>query len=134
MSLIQTLSLGVIGDDRGQLISLEANRNIPFEIKRVYYIFGTQPGVSRGSHAHKKLQQILVCTSGSCEIVVSDGNTQEKLTLDRPDIGLYIGPMIWHDMLNFSSECVLMVLASDFYDESDYIRDYSSFLGELCDA
>ena len=130
MSLIKKISLNVIGDERGQLISLEANRNIPFAIKRVYYIFDTQPAVCRGSHAHKTLQQILVCTSGSCEIVVSNGKTQETMMLDRPDIGLYIGPMIWRDMRDFSPECVLMVLASDYYDESDYIRDYISFIQE----
>ena len=130
LSLIKALSLEVIGDERGQLISLESNKNVPFTIKRVYYIFGTQSGVARGSHAHKTLQQILVCTSGCCEIAVSDGKKQERITLYRPDIGLYIGPMIWHDMLDFSQECVLMVLASDFYDECDYIRDYTIFVEE----
>jgi dTDP-4-dehydrorhamnose 3,5-epimerase-like enzyme len=118
----------VLGDTRGSLIALESERNIPFEIKRVYYIFNTMPGVARGFHAHKMLRQILVCVAGSCTIVLDDGCIRSEYVLDRPDIGLEIGPCTWREMKNFSEEAVLLVLASDYYNEDDYIREYSDFL------
>ena len=111
------------------LIALEAQRSIPFEIKRVYYIFGTQPGVVRGLHAHKELEQVAVCINGTCKFLMDDGRHRWTVSLDRPDRGLFIGPIVWHEMSEFSPDCVLMVLASDRYDERDYIRDYDEFLG-----
>ena len=128
MSLEKLIFFDSMGDDRGTLISLEQNKNIPFDIKRVYYIFGTQPGVERGFHAHKNLQQAAVCVSGSCDMLLDDGHEKEIITLDSPNKGLIIGSMIWREMRNFSQDCVLLVLASDIYKESDYIRDYQEFI------
>jgi len=116
------------GDERGILISLEQMKNIPFEIQRCYYMYNTQPGVRRGFHAHKSLEQILVCVSGSCKILLDDGETKETVVLDRPNKGLYLSHYIWREMFDFSDDAVLMVLASKLYDESDYIRSYDEFL------
>lgn len=125
----QLLEFDIKGDERGSLVALEAQRCIPFEIKRVYYIFGTQSGVVRGLHAHKELEQVAICLNGTCKFLMDDGQHRWTASLNRPDRGLFIGPMVWHEMSEFSPDCVLMVLASDHYDESDYIRDYDTFLG-----
>lgn len=127
MSLVQWIDFKVVGDDRGSLISLEENKNIPFSISRIYYIFDTKADVSRGYHAHKKLQQVAVCVSGKCRIVLDDGKQQAEVWLDSPDKGIVINGMTWREMHNFSSDCVLLVIASEHYDESDYIRSYSKF-------
>jgi UDP-2-acetamido-3-amino-2,3-dideoxy-glucuronate N-acetyltransferase len=124
----QFLEFNEIGDERGYLVSLEANRNIPFEIKRVYYIFDTKPGVSRGFHAHKNLQQVLVCVKGTCTVLLDDGKAKINYHLDMANKGLFVDGVVWREMHDFSEDCVLMVLASDFYDEEDYIRDYQTFL------
>ncbi len=116
------------GDDRGQLVALEAYRDIPFHAKRVYFIYDMAEGVSRGYHAHKKLEQILVCIHGHCKIRLDNGLEQRIVTLDKPDEGLYISNAMWREMFDFSPGAVLMVLASEMYDESDYIRDYNEFL------
>jgi dTDP-4-dehydrorhamnose 3,5-epimerase-like enzyme len=131
MSLLQTLDLPKLGDERGSLISLETTKQIPFDIKRVYYIYGTQSGVARGFHAHKQLQQVAICVSGKCRMILDDGTKREELWLDSPDKGLLIGNLVWREMHDFSEGCVLLVLASEHYDESDYIRDYYDFLGSL---
>lgn len=128
MSLIQLLEFPVLGDERGALIALEENKNIPFSIKRVYYIYGTQEGVARGFHAHKELEQIAVCVAGRCRMLLDDGVTRESAWLDSPNKAVYIGNMLWHEMHDFSVDCVLLVLASDHYDEMDYIRKYEHFL------
>jgi len=119
------------GDERGNLIALEANKNIPLDIKRVYYIFATKEGVKRGLHAHKNLDQILICVSGSCDILLDDGIEKSVIKLENRNEGIHIKKMIWHEMFNFSSDCVLMVLASDYYYEEDYIRDYKEFLNYI---
>ena len=116
------------GDERGILIALEEHKNIPFEIRRCYYMYNTQPGVRRGYHAHKSLEQILVCVRGSCKILLDDGMSKETVLLDRPNKGLYISHNMWREMFDFSEDAVLMVLASQLYDESDYIRSYDEFL------
>jgi dTDP-4-dehydrorhamnose 3,5-epimerase-like enzyme len=128
MKLGKLINFEVKGDERGSLIALESNKNIPFEIKRVYYIYGTKKGVRRGFHAHKNLRQVAVCVSGSCKFLLDDGENKEIILLDSPDKGLFIDKMIWREMFDFSDDCVLMVLASDYYDESDYIRNYEEFL------
>lgn len=128
MSLINLIEFKTLGDDRGSLISLEQNKNIPFEIKRIYYIFGTKENVSRGFHAHKNLQQVAVCLSGSCRFVLDNGEKREDIILNSPDKGLYISNYMWREMHDFSPDCVLIVLASDFYLESDYIRNYDDFM------
>lgn len=116
------------GDDRGQLIALEEYKEIPFDIKRVYYMYDTKNGVRRGYHAHKKLEQILICIHGECLIHMDDGVSTEEVLLDKPYEGLYIANNIWREMYNFSEDAVLMVLASELYDEQDYIRDYQKFM------
>lgn len=128
MSLITLIDLPVLGDERGSLVALEGNRNIPFEIKRVYYIYGTQKGVARGFHAHKELKQVAICLSGSCRFVMDDGVKQNEVILNSPSQGLLIDVMQWHEMYDFSEDCILLVLASDIYDEADYIRNYDSFM------
>jgi len=128
--LISFIRFPVIGDERGNLVALEGNKQIPFDIKRVYYMFGMQPDLPRGFHAHKDLIQVAVCLQGSCDILMDNGSDKQVVTLNSPDKGLVIDIMQWHEMNNFSADCVLMVLASDVYNESDYIRDYSSFLSE----
>lgn len=125
---IDLFQLAPIGDDRGKLIALESQMNIPFEIKRIYYIFDTIPNVIRGKHAHRKLKQILICISGSCTILLDDGISREEISLDTPSKGLMISSLTWREMYNFSPGAVLLVLASEHYDESDYIRDYNQFL------
>ncbi len=122
------LSLQTIGDERGKLVSLESNKNLPFAIKRVYYMFDTSPDEPRGFHAHKELEQLVIAIDGACEFVLDDGKSKESLWLNRPDFGLYIGKNMWREMRNFSYGCKLMILASDYYDESEYIRDYAEFL------
>ena len=116
------------GDARGQLVALEEFKDIPFEIKRVYFMYDTLEGVHRGFHAHKALQQILVCVHGSCKILLDNGEEKKVIPLERPYEGLYIANDMWREMYDFSHDAVLMVLASAVYDESDYIRDYDEFL------
>ena len=129
MSLVQWINFPSLGDERGSLVALEGAKTVPFEIKRVYYIFATQPGVARGFHAHRNLRQIAVCVTGKCRMVLDDGEKREEAWLDSPNKGLVINEMVWHEMHDFSSDCVLLVLASEHYDESDYIRLYSNFVG-----
>ena len=116
------------GDDRGQLIAIEQFKDLPFEIKRVYYISDTLEGVRRGFHAHLNLEQILVCVKGSCKIHLDDGSDTAEVLLDKPDKALYIANNMWREMSDFSPDAVLLVLASEYYDEADYIRDYDKFL------
>lgn len=116
------------GDDRGQLIALEECRNIPFEIKRVYYMYDTGEHVRRGFHAHKSLEQVLICVHGKCKIMLDDGVERTDVELDNPYEGLYVSNILWREMYDFSQDAVLVVLASDFYREEDYIRDYQEFL------
>ncbi len=128
MSLIKTVSFKPLGDERGSLIALEGNKSVPFDIKRVYYIFGTKEGVSRGFHAHRNLKQVAVCVTGSCRFILDNGKQREEVALDKSTTGLLIDDLTWREMYDFSPDCVLMVLASEYYDESDYIRDYQEFL------
>lgn len=116
------------GDSRGQLVALEEKRDIPFDIKRVYYMYDTVSGVRRGGHAHKKLNQVLICVHGSCKVFLDDGESKETIDLDNPYEGILITQSMWREMYDFSQDAVLMVLASETYDENDYIRDYSQFL------
>lgn len=116
------------GDDRGQLVAVEEFKDIPFEIKRVYYMYETQKDVRRGFHAHKSLEQILVCIHGSCKILLDNGREKKIVLLEKPYEGLYISNDMWREMYDFSSDAVLLVFASDFYKEDDYIRDYEEFL------
>ncbi len=128
MGLIKLIQFPLLGDERGSLIALESGAQVPFEIRRVYYIFRTMPGVARGFHAHKRLRQVAICVSGKCRMVLDDGNRREEVWLDSPDKGLLIDSFMWREMHDFSGDAVLMVLASDLYDEEDYIRNYDDFL------
>jgi len=120
------------GDNRGKLIALEQlSEHVPFEVKRFYYIFDTIPETVRGRHAHKKLKQMLICVSGACTIVCDNGNKKSEYHLDWPDKGLLVEGLVWREMKDFSKGAVLVVLASEHYDESDYIRDYQEFLSEI---
>lgn len=127
MTLANFIAFQSKGDDRGSLVALESHKNIPFEIKRVYYIFDTKSDVVRGLHAHKNLSQVMVCLKGSCRVVLDNGCTKEQVVLDSPDKGLLIDSMIWREMHDFSADCLLLILASEHYAESDYIRDYDEF-------
>lgn len=119
------------GDERGQLVALEEDKDIPFAIKRVYYMYDTVEGVIRGKHAHKSLEQILVCIHGSCKILLDDGTEKKVVPLEKPYEGLYVPNNMWREMYDFSEDAVLMVLASELYDEKDYIRDYDEFIAYL---
>ncbi len=116
------------GDERGQLVSLEEYRDIPFNIKRVYFMYDTVANVVRGHHAHKSLEQILVCIHGSCKIKLDNGSETKIIPLEKPYEGLYVANNMWREMFDFSDDAVLMVFASELYDENDYIRDYDEFL------
>lgn len=116
------------GDDRGQLVAIEAMKDLPFEVKRVYYIYDTLPGVRRGFHAHLNLQQILLCVHGSCKIHLDNGTETAEVLLDKPNEGLYISNDMWREMYDFSDGAVLLVLASEYYDKKDYIRNYEDFI------
>ena len=125
---IKTYNFPPHGDDRGQLVAIEASREIPFAVRRVYYIYDTLPGVRRGFHAHRNLEQILVCVHGSCKIHLDDGFDTAEVLLDTPNTGLYISNDMWREMYDFSEGAVLLVLASQHYDEADYIRNYDAFI------
>jgi dTDP-4-dehydrorhamnose 3,5-epimerase-like enzyme len=125
--LARYVEFPVKGDDLGWLVAIEGNKNIPFAVQRVYYIFGTRAGVRRGNHAHHKLRQLMVCIAGSCKVLLDDGKQREEVLLDSNARGLFIDPMVWHEMFEFSGDCVLLVLADGWYDVADYIRDYGAF-------
>jgi dTDP-4-dehydrorhamnose 3,5-epimerase-like enzyme len=123
------VSLTVRGDDRGSLIALEGrSAEVPFDIARIYYVFATAPGIDRGFHAHHALNQIAIAIAGSCTMYFDDGQRKRAVRLDRPNVAVTIPPMVWHDMHDFSANCILLVLADAKYDEADYIRDYETFV------
>ncbi len=125
------LNFNVHGDHTGSLVALEKGNDFPFDIKRVYYIWGTKSHAIRGKHAHRKLEQVIICTSGSCDFILDNGHERTTVHLDNPAQGLHIKHNIWREFTNFSPDCVVMVLASEHYDEADYIRDYDTFLNEV---
>jgi dTDP-4-dehydrorhamnose 3,5-epimerase-like enzyme len=126
--LCRTISLPKITDNRGNLTFVEQNRHVPFDIKRIYYLYDVPGGESRGGHAHKHLQQFIIAASGSFDVIVDDGVKKQRFHLNRSYYGLYIPRMVWRELDNFSSGSVCLVLASEFYDEDDYIRDYNQFI------
>ncbi|AWH89661.1 sugar 3,4-ketoisomerase [Limnobaculum parvum] len=128
---IQLIPLQKHGDERGLLIALEEEKNIPFPIKRVYYMFDTLKDIRRGYHAHKSIRQIAIAVRGQCKFHLDDGKLKKQVLLDDPAKGLLIEPYIWHEMYDFSDDCILMVLANDFYDEADYIRNYTEFMEDI---
>ncbi|MEQ5821816.1 FdtA/QdtA family cupin domain-containing protein [Halomonas sp. SCS19] len=128
MSLVKWVNFPVKGDERGSLVVLEASRSVPFQIKRVYYLFSTKEDVARGFHAHKELYQVAVCVAGKCRMLLDNGSEKQSVWLDSPHKGIMLEKLVWHEMYDFSEDCVLMVLADSYYDEEDYIRNYDSFL------
>ena len=124
----QMVSLPKIADPRGNLTFIEGGNHIPFEIQRVYYLYDVPGGAERGGHAHKGLHQLIIAMSGSFDVVLDDGREKKRVHLNRSYNGLYVCPMIWRELDNFSSGSVCMVLASSKYDEDDYYRDYAEFM------
>lgn len=122
------IDLPKISDPRGNLTFIEGERHLPFDIKRVFYLYDVPTGEDRGAHAHRKLHQFLICLSGSFDVALDDGFNKNTIHLNRPWKGLHIPPMIWASEINFDAGSVCLVMASDYYDESDYIRDYSKFI------
>lgn len=127
-SLIQLIALPQRDDARGQLTVAELGGALPFAVRRVYWLHGTKPGVSRGFHAHKRLRQLCVCVAGSVRVSLFDGRREESVVLASPTQGLLIGPGLWREMHDFSPDCILMVFADAEYDEADYIRDRAEFI------
>ena len=121
------IPLAVNGDDRGRLVAIEGGSDLPFAIARVYYVYATTPGTVRGRHAHRVLDQLAVAVAGSCTMLLDDGQQRGEVRLDDPAMALSLPPMVWHEMSDFSPDCVLMVLANAAYDEGDYIRDHAEF-------
>ena len=128
IDLCKIIDLPKISDPRGNLTFVEGKNHIPFDIQRVYYLYDVPGGAERGGHAHKKLQQLIIAMSGSFDVVLDDGKEKRRVHLNRSYNGLYVCPMIWRELDNFSSGSVCMVLASNRYDEADYYRDYAEFI------
>lgn len=121
-----------VGDERGSLVVAEGSGfDVPFDIKRVFYMYGSDPGIKRGKHANRYTEFVLINVSGSSKVLVDDGHTKEIISLDKPRMGLYLGRMIWKEMYDFSPDSVLLVLASEHYIEGEYIRDYDEFCKEV---
>ncbi len=121
-----------LGDEKGNLVVAEGSGfDVPFDIRRVFYIYGSDPDIKRGNHANRYTQFVLINVSGSSKVLVDDGVTKEVIVLDKPRMGLYLGTMVWKEMYDFSSDSVLLVLASEHYIESEYIRDYDAFIAEV---
>ena len=128
------IDLPRVQDPRGNLTFVESKRHIPFEIKRVYYLYDVPGGAERGGHAHRGLQQLIIAMSGSLDVVIDDGRERRRHHLNRSYYGLYLGPMVWRELENFSSGSVCLVLASEPYDEADYYRDYAQFRRDVTGA
>lgn len=124
------IKLKCFSDGYGKLVPIEQSKDIPFDIKRVYYISDVGKEVTRGFHSHKVLHQLLICVNGSVKVKVKNPECEEIYELSNNSVGLYIGPLIWREMFDFTEGSVLLVLASDYFDESDYIRDYDFYIEE----
>lgn len=131
MKLIDWIELPNLGDHRGSLVVAEANKNLPFDIKRLYYIFDSKPDIPRGFHAHRQLTQVAFCIRGKFKMLMDNGNDKQEVVLDEPNKGLVIPPMVWHEMHDFSEDCIILVLADDHYNEADYIRSYDNFIHQV---
>jgi hypothetical protein len=127
----QVVSLPQITDTRGNLTFIEGARHVPFSIRRVYYLYDVPGGAERGGHAHKEMQQLIIAMSGSFDVILDDGSGKKRFHLNRSYYGLYVCPMIWRELDNFSSGSVCLVLASNLYDEDDYYRNYDTYIEAL---
>lgn len=135
MNKVQMLEFPQRGDDRGHLVIAEGNKDIPFDIKRVFYIYGSDSEVVRGQHANRKSEFVLINVAGTSKVKVKDGEGNEAIfCLNRPHTGIYLPTMVWKDMYDFSSDSVLLVLASTYYDPEEYIRNYDEFVKEITSA
>lgn len=128
MILNNTIELQSYGDNRGCISIAEIGKEIPFDVKRIYYLTNLSDSKPRGFHAHRELRQLAICIEGSCRMLLDDGVDKSVVAMDSPTLGVLIEPMVWHEMHDFSDGCVFLVLASDIYNEQDYIRDYSEFI------
>lgn len=131
MSLLKFINFPPLGNEYGSLVALEAEKDIPFLIKRVYYIFATKSGKARGFHAHRNLKQVVICVAGKCRVVLDDGQQQQETWLDTPTKGLIIDSLVWREMHDFSENYVLLVLVEKHYNKTDYVRNYNDFLEHL---
>lgn len=132
MNKVQMLDFPEHGDERGHLVIAEGMKDIPFEIKRVFYIYGSEQDVIRGRHANRKTEFVLINVAGTSKVKVKDGEGNEAIfCLNRPHTGIYLPTMVWKDMYDFSPDSVLLVLASEYYDASEYIRNYDDFVKEI---
>lgn len=127
MKKYKLLNFPQLGDERGHLVVVEGNKNIPFEIKRIFYIYGSDKDVVRGQHANRLSEFVLINISGRCDVFVDDGEKQETIVLDKPHQGIYLNKMVWKNMLNFSKDAILLVLSNKYYNSEEYIRDYEEF-------
>lgn len=127
MERVRRIEFPIVHEPRGNLSFIEGGRHVPFDIKRVYYLYDVPGGATRGGHAHRTINQVIIALSGSFDVILDDGKVREKVSLNRSYYGLLLPNMIWRELENFSSGAVCMVLASDFYDEGEYIRDYEEF-------
>jgi len=125
------IDLPKISDPRGNLTFIEESRHFPFDIKRVYYLYDVPGGAERGGHAHRAMNQMIIAMSGSFDVVLDDGFSRQRYHMNRSYYGLYVSPMVWRELDNFSSGAVLLSLASNYYDESDYYREYADFLRDV---
>ena len=128
MDRVRLIELPKISDPRGNLTFVENSRHVPFEIKRVFFLYDIPTAADRGAHAHKKLEQVIICLSGSFDVALDNGKEKERIHLNRPWHGLYVPPMVWASEINFDPGSVCLVLASDLYDEAEYYRNYNEFI------
>lgn len=131
LDLCHVVNLPKVQDPRGNLTFIEAGNHIPFDIKRVYYLYDVPGGAERGAHGHRALRQLIIAMSGSFDVVLDDGAHKKRFHMNRSYFGLYVAPMMWRDITNFSSGAVCMVLASEVYSEDDYFRNYDDFLNAI---
>ena len=131
ISRCKLIDLPKISDPRGNLTYIEGNKHVPFDIQRVYYLYDVPGGSNRGGHAHRALHQLIIAASGSFDITLDDGQHKKQFHMNRSHFGLYVCPMIWRELKNFSSGAVCMVLASNIYDEADYLRDYKEYIAAM---
>lgn len=118
-------------DNRGKMSVIEGSKNIPFDIKRIFYTYDISDDVKRAEHANRKSEFIFICLSGSALVTVDYGNEKEQFVLNNPSIGLYIPKMLWKDISNYSKDCVMLILSNEYYDSSEYIKDYNEYLKEI---